>query len=607
MGDGIRGSKDLRAEIGKFPNSTNERKQMSNKTMKQRIAVVAASALTAGFLSVVAMPAANAAGEGLITVTTTTGVVVAPSTTASVGTGTIASTGSVKLAVAAGGASVVLQLRISGGTFTGVTSGADISADGTVATGNATTTAIAGLDAKPTGAGRNMVIKSYQASSGTAAVTTAVVATLDAATVFTSSYTFTVVAPGSSGVATAGNSRVVFVNNGSAGTTIATGSILAAAVDLADANVVGAGGVGMLAYTMYDANGSQLNTATTTSTATVKSGACVVGTSTTTSIITSAYASASVGAFYVAQADSTNTPATVCTVEVAANGVVVANKTFTFQGPVAALAVTGLVRGSISQGAGSVMGYITASDSAGNLLAGVTITGEIVNATDVATVTAVTVSSATVAKTAGVNGGVLGSSTAPASIGFSTTSTATNGVDIKFKTPNGIGGFVYSPVYTVKSSGTAVKYTAGFDKASYVPGDIATLTITGTDSKGFLANDTVVFASGSTGETATLAGSQMTLVGGVTTDKFGSGAGTKTYKFVVGSTEGSYNMVVEFPLILTSTNKTLYGAAVQTVAYKVASGTTAVSNADVLKSIVALIASINKQIQALQKLILARR
>jgi len=25
-GDGIRGSKDLRAEIGKFPNSTNERK-----------------------------------------------------------------------------------------------------------------------------------------------------------------------------------------------------------------------------------------------------------------------------------------------------------------------------------------------------------------------------------------------------------------------------------------------------------------------------------------------------------------------------------------------------------------------------------------------------
>jgi len=66
-------------------------------------------------------------------------------------------------------------------------------------------------------------------------------------------------------------------------------------------------------------------------------------------------------------------------------------------------------------------------------------------------------------------------------------------------------------------------------------------------------------------------------------------------------------MVVEIPLILTATNKVTYGAAAQTVAYKVASGTTTVSNADVLKSIVSLIASINKQIQALQKLILKRR
>jgi hypothetical protein len=578
---------------------------MSNKTLKQRIAVVAASALTAGFLSVVAMPTANAAGEGLITVSTTTGSVVAPTTTASVGTGTIASTGSVKLGVAAGGASVVLQLRISGGTFTGVTSGANISADGTVAQGDATTTAIVGLDAKPTGAGRNMVIKSYQASSGTAAVTSAVLATLDASTTFTSSYTFTVVAAGTAGVASAGNSRVVFVNNGSAGTTIASGSILAAAVDLTDANVVGAGGLGMLAYTMYDVNGSQLNTATTTSTATVKSGACVVGTSTTTSIITSAYASAAFGAFYVAQADSTNTPAITCTVEVAANGTPVATKTFTFQGPVAAISVTSLVRGDLSASQ-TAKGNIVATDSAGNQIAGVTITGAIVNAADVATITAVSVSAATTAKSSGLNGGVLGSST-PATIGYSSSGVATNGTDVQFKTPNGIGGFILSPVYKIQTSGSAVNFTAALDKASYVPGDIATLTVTGRDSKGFLGNDVFVIASGSVGEVATLQGSQMTLVGGVTTDKLGSGAGTKTYKFVVGSTEGSYNMIVEIPLIQTSTNKTLYGAATQTVAYKVASGTTAVSNADVLKSIVALIASINKQIQALQKLILARR
>ena len=64
--DGIRGSKDLRAEIGKFPNSTNERKQMSNKTMKQRIAVVAVSALTAGVLSVASAPVASAAATAVI-------------------------------------------------------------------------------------------------------------------------------------------------------------------------------------------------------------------------------------------------------------------------------------------------------------------------------------------------------------------------------------------------------------------------------------------------------------------------------------------------------------------------------------------------------------
>jgi hypothetical protein len=571
---------------------------MSNKTLKQRIAVVAASALTAGFLSVVAMPTANAAAE--LTVTTTTGSVVAPSTTASVGTGTISSTGSVKLAVAAAAASTAIQVRISGGTFTGVTSGANINADGTVATNSANATAIVGLDAKPTGAGRNMVIKTYLAASGTAAVDTA---TLDASTTYHSIYTFTVVAPGSAGVASAGDSKVVFVNNGSAGTTISAGSLT---TDLAYADVVGAGGLGMLAYNMYDANGLILNAATTTSTATVKSGACVVGTSTTTSIVTSAYATASAGAFYVAQADSTNTPAATCTIEVAAGGVVVATKTFKFQGPLAAIQVSSQVRGTISTSAQTAMGYITATDSAGNYLGGVTITGAIENATDVAYITAVTVSAVTAKTASTVNGGVLGSTSAPSTIGFTSSGVATNGVPVKFKSSNGIGGFIYSPVYQIKTSGSPVTYTASLDKASYVPGDVATLTITGKDSKGFAANDVFQIGSGSTGEVISLAGSQMTQVGAVSTDTFGSGAGTKTYKFIVGSTEGSYNMVVEVPLISTATNKTVYGAAAQTVAYKVAASTTTVTNADVLKSIVALIASINKQIQALQKLILKR-
>jgi hypothetical protein len=42
------------------------------------------------------------------------------------------------------------------------------------------------------------------------------------------------------------------------------------------------------------------------------------------------------------------------------------------------------------------------------------------------------------------------------------------------------------------------------------------------------------------------------------------------------------------------------------VAYKVSTGSAGVSNADVLKAIVSLIASINKQIAALQKALLKK-
>jgi trimeric autotransporter adhesin len=52
---------DLRARSRKFLNLTNERKNMSTKTLRKRIALVAVSALGAGLLSVVAVPTANAA------------------------------------------------------------------------------------------------------------------------------------------------------------------------------------------------------------------------------------------------------------------------------------------------------------------------------------------------------------------------------------------------------------------------------------------------------------------------------------------------------------------------------------------------------------------
>ena len=79
-------------------------------------------------------------------------------------------------------------------------------------------------------------------------------------------------------------------------------------------------------------------------------------------------------------------------------------------------------------------------------------------------------------------------------------------------------------------------------------------------------------------------------------------AGVKSYQFTVGSDEGDFVAVVSAPVVKAANSS----AGNQSLPYSIKPSTSVVSNADVLKSIVALIASINKQIQALQKLILKR-
>jgi hypothetical protein len=149
--------------------------------------------------------------------------------------------------------------------------------------------------------------------------------------------------------------------------------------------------------------------------------------------------------------------------------------------------------------------------------------------------------------------------------------------------------------------GDAYSYAASFDKASYVPGDIATLTITATDSKGNPTNDYETIGTGTGALAPSIAGSNLTAVTAPTSADTFTG-GKKTYKFIVGSTPGSYQLALDLPDL----NNTTYSQSAITVAYKIATSTTAVSNEDVLKAIVSLIASINKQIAALQKALLRR-
>jgi hypothetical protein len=161
------------------------------------------------------------------------------------------------------------------------------------------------------------------------------------------------------------------------------------------------------------------------------------------------------------------------------------------------------------------------------------------------------------------------------------------------------GKTVTSDAFTLRCADNPYTYTSSWDKASYVQGDIATLTVSFKDSKGNAANSVV------TPGAVTMVAPMLTAVsatGSATT--LLTNAGTKVYTFTVGTasgmTAGTYTSIIDFASL------TAVAAEKSTPSYKLSTGGDTTTNADVLKSIVALIASINKQIQALQKLILKR-
>jgi hypothetical protein len=162
------------------------------------------------------------------------------------------------------------------------------------------------------------------------------------------------------------------------------------------------------------------------------------------------------------------------------------------------------------------------------------------------------------------------------------------------------GKVITSDAFTLRCADNPYSYTASFDKASYVQGETATLTVKFLDSKGNPANS----VSGTGGWT-----SVTPMLTNVSTTGAAAGlgtTGTKTYTYTVGvssgMTAGTYTSIIDF------TTLTLAGTAVKaTPTYKVSASNTDVAFTEVLKSVVALIASINKQIQALQKLILKQR
>ena len=174
-------------------------------------------------------------------------------------------------------------------------------------------------------------------------------------------------------------------------------------------------------------------------------------------------------------------------------------------------------------------------------------------------------------------------------------------VKVKF-TIAGTGDVLTSDAFNARCADDPYTYTTSFDKATYTVGDIATATVKFLDSKGNPTNTKDAVGANTwtlpfmTGVTFALSGNYASSAAVTKAD------GSISYTFTVGTTSGvtagTYTGVIEY--------SGPAGGVKSTPTYKIVTGGDTTTNADVLKSIVALIASINKQIQALQKLILKR-
>jgi hypothetical protein len=594
--------------------------------MKQRIAVVAVSALTAGLFSVVSAPAANATANGatgatnagtaaqilnIATKASVTGAGVASVTIADnrslgllansttqaaassvPGTATILSNGEIVFYYTGLTQDAASTFVVSGGTITkqAVTATTGITSLNGFKTqlvaADITVPLVAAIGVTPNAGVTSFTVSVYDAAATAIAVATDAgdagiqLAAIQAGTTskgtLTGTYIVSVVAAASAG--TFSPSKSFF-----AGVTAAVTGAHATNVDDAFSLQAANGAEAKIAFSLKDALGLSMPI-TTVITASATNGA-VVAFATTAQLgasVTSTYGG-TFGNIFVAQGTAYAAIDTVVTLSV--NGVVYSSKPVALQGDVTKITLSDNVVGKLAQNTGNAY-FTTATDALGHKIGGILTS---IDATQFNTSVTTAAAATTTANTGAATSALFTCGTVAGKTNFKVT--FTNPTSLVKVTSNALD---------LLCGGTPYTWSASLDKASYVPGDIATLTVTAKDITGAVVNDVDTM-----GASITVTGSQLTpVVTPVTGDTFTSGV--KKYTFLVGPTSGSYNAVVSIPFWTGGANSSSAAQTAQTVKYAVASDGS-VSNADVLKSIVALIASINKQIQALQKLILARR
>jgi hypothetical protein len=285
------------------------------------------------------------------------------------------------------------------------------------------------------------------------------------------------------------------------------------------------------------------------------------------------------------------------TVTIKFNGVTMATKTLTFHGVATSIVVDEVTVGTAGGSLGKYRFLV--KDAAGNNLdTGVGTTpahGSISAAIAGYTTTAASfVSDA--AGTVASSGSTKATGTftcVAAGTGKSGANTITLGAQIGTT-------LVKSNEFSARCGDSEVRtFTASMDKAVYSPGEIATLTLSALDRNAATVGDSAVV--GAAFDQISIPG--MTIIGSAISSADVFTNGSKTYKFRVDQAEGAF---VGQAQVTVGSSASSAEKVAKTVQYSIKASGTTVTNAEVLKSIVALIASINKQIQALQKLILKR-
>ena len=568
---------------------------MSKKTLKQRIALVAASALTAGFFSVVSTPAANAAvltsatynwgtAAGVPYATSTGGfcyqnttddilVVTHPSTATASAITLFAGAAAEDLTTteyvifSASGSGYFTTATAAGTATEGaITKSAD---EKTLTIGDTATTAQAASELPDSVGWR-------QTALGTTTIN--IISVVKATGVQTVVETYTLTAAAS---CTAGVYSPVY--SGTALRTVST-ALTSTTYDDGDTSaavsVENSSGVSYLGHWLRDGLGAAVTDTSSFLNVTTTGGCTISGTvtdlsSTLTSIVVTSGITDKVVKLFTSGAKQNS-----CTVKSSYNGTEVSSKNLTFKGDHSSVVV---VAKDAAIGVASVgAGYYDVLDDKGSRIGGVTnataveLTGSLVGAT--------------------ISFGTSTSSSTQGAVTIDAVDTARGAGTFKIRTTDNAGAFVLSPAISMIVSGDIATYSISLDKATYSPGEIITITISAKDSLGAIVPDGTQLAATAAGLDFAMAGSSNLSAAPTNTD--GADAGSWKYKYTAGIVEGTWAANLGLSGVVTDTAKQL--------TYTIKSTSGAVSNADVLKSIVSLIASINKQIQALQKLILKR-